>query len=216
MKPSPLVLSLTICAGTSIFPLEVKAVTLVYAEYHLGEPGSVGTSNVPLDSVGTRNIDTTINPGAVTISSPGARPGSTAFMDTSDPTNSGYYNLDNFADLQTDNFGIGVYAKAADLTPANQGTILGTGDGGLDISLQTNGWAGSIFNVAWVAEAGGVTGSFTPDSWAHLALIRGGWHHHLLHRWRGTSRHLRRGSHQRSPTRLCFSGRRHLFQWRHR
>lgn len=171
MKTS-ILLSLSLFACASIVQDQAKAATLLFEEYRLGEPGTVGASNDPLDSVGTRHIDTTINPAAVTIGGPGATAGSSAFLDTSDPADSGYYHTTNFSDLPTDNFAIGVYAKAAALIGANQGTIFGTGDGGLDISLQANGWAGSVFNVAWVGEAGGVTGSFTPDTWTHLALVR--------------------------------------------
>ena len=169
---SPILLSLSLCACAALVPTGANAATTLYAEYHLGEPGSLGASNEPLDAVGSRNIDTTINPSPVTIGGPGARAGSSAFLDTSDPADSGYYHTSNFSDLPTDNFAIGVYARAMALIGANQGTVFGTGDGGFDISLQANGWAGSIFNVAWVGEPGGVTGSFTPDTWTHLALVR--------------------------------------------
>lgn len=167
-------LALTLAVATTVLAgsTNAGAAVTLYAEYLLGEPGSLGASNVPLDSVGGRNIDTTINPGPVTVGAPGAHAGSSAFLDTSDPANSGYYHPGNFADLPTDNVAIGVYARAASLDAANHGTIFGTGEGGLDLSLQTNGWSGSIFNVAWVAEPGGVTGSFTMNQWTHLALVR--------------------------------------------
>ncbi len=148
------------------------AATTLYAHYPLGEPGTLGASNEPLDAVGSRHVTESINPGAVTVGAGGATAGSTAFLDTSDPTNSGYYHLSNFSDLPDDNFAIGVYARAASLDAANHGTVVGTGNGGFDLALKPNGWAGSVFNVAWVGEPNGVTGSFTADTWTHLALVR--------------------------------------------
>ena len=149
-----------------------NAAVTVFAGYHLGEPLSLGANNLPLDSVGGRNFTDSITPGGVTIGSPGAYAGSTAFMDTSSAANSGYYALGNFSSLATNNVAIGVFAKAAAIG-ANTGTIFGTGDGGgLDLSLAANGWAGSLFNVAWVGPADGAPGSFTSNKWVHLALIR--------------------------------------------
>jgi hypothetical protein len=145
----------------------------VYAEYRLGEAGTLGPDNTPLDSIGSRDIDQAINGAGATVGSPGAYPGSTAFMDSSNPSNTGYYSLGNFADLPTNNVAIGVYAKASSNDAGNIGSIFSTGDGGgFDLALHANGWAGSLFNVDWVGPAGGVAGSFTPDTWVHLALIR--------------------------------------------
>jgi hypothetical protein len=166
-------LSLIFLACAAAGASTASAAITLYAEYHLGEAGSLGADNIPLDSVSGRNIDSTINPAPVTVGSPGAYASSSDFMDTSDPANSGYYNLGNFSDLATDNVAIGVYAMASSLDPSNLGTIFSTGDGGgLDLSLSANGWAASLFNVAWIGEADGVTGSFTADTWVHLALIR--------------------------------------------
>ncbi len=161
------------CSAFTFFgAVTANAGITIYAEYHLGEPLSLGTDNIPLDSVGGKDFGFSINPGPVTVGSPGAYAGSTAFLDTSDPADSGYYNLGNFSDLATDNVAIGVYAKASAIA-GNIGTIFGTGDGGgLDLSLHGNGWAGSLFNVAWVGPEDGAIGSFTPDTWVHLALIR--------------------------------------------
>lgn len=149
-----------------------NAAITVYAEYLLGEPLTLGTNNLPLDSVGGRDFTDPINPGGVTVGGPGAHAGSTAYLDTSSPIDSGYYNVGNFLSLANDNVAIGVYARASAIG-GNTGTIFGTGDGGgLDLSLAGNGWAGSLFNVDWVGPDDGVTGSFTPGTWVHLALIR--------------------------------------------
>lgn len=149
-----------------------NAAITIYAEYHLGETLSLGPTNIPLDSVGGKHFTDAINGGAVSVGSPGAYAGSTAFLDTSSAADSGYYNVGSYSGLATDNVAIGVYAKASAIG-GNAGTIFSTGDGGgFDLSLAPNGWAGSLFNVAWVGPAEGAPGSFTADTWVHLALIR--------------------------------------------
>ena len=149
-----------------------NAAITIYSEYLLGEPLTLGTNNLPLDSVGGRDFTDSINPGGVTVGGSGAHAGSAAYMDTSSAANSGYYALGNFASLPSNNVGIGVYARASAIA-GSTGTIFGTGDGGgLDLGLHANGWAGSLFNVDWVGPAGGVAGSFVADTWVHLALIR--------------------------------------------
>ena len=168
-------MKLTSAAGLAIALLgtaPANAAVTVYAEYLLGEPLSLGTNNLPLDSVGGRDFTDAINPAGAIIGSPGAHAGSTAFMDTSSAVNAGYYNLGSFSSLPTDNVAIGVYARASAIG-GNTGTIFGTGaGGGLDLSLAGNGWAGSIFGVSWVGPADGVVGSFVADTWVHLALVR--------------------------------------------
>jgi hypothetical protein len=166
--------ALTSAAGLAFALLSAapaNAAVTVFAEYQLGEPLTLGTNNLPLDSIGGRDFTDSINPGGVTVGSPGAYAGSAAFMDTSSAANSGYYALNNFTSLPNNNVAIGVYARASAIA-GNTGTIFGTGDGGgMDLSLSTNGWAGSLFNVAWVGPAGGAAGSFVADRWVHLALI---------------------------------------------
>ena len=90
-----------------------NAAITVFAEYHLGEPLSLGTNNLPLDSIGGHDFTDSINPGPVTIGSPGAYAGSAAFMDTSSAANSGYYNVGNFTSLPNNNVAIGVFARAS-------------------------------------------------------------------------------------------------------
>ena len=48
------------------------------------------------------------------------------------------------------------------------------GAGGFKISLDANGWGASHHDVAWIGTDGGQVGSFTADTWTHLALIRSG------------------------------------------
>ncbi len=171
MKPK--LFTLAACFAVALLgAATANAAITIYAEYHLGEPLSLGPTNIPLDSVGGKNFTDAINGGGVFVGAPGAISGSTAFLDTSSPADSAYYNVGSYSGLATDNVAIGVFAKASAIG-GNTGTIFGTGDGGgLDLSLDANGWAGSLFNVAWVGPADGASGSFTPDTWVHLALIR--------------------------------------------
>lgn len=150
------------------------AVTLV-AEYHLGESGSIsGPNQNPQDSVGSRHFSSPINGSSASIGTTGVfAPGSTAYLDTSGGGNEGWYDP-NFADLPTDNFGFGIYARAANNSGAEQGDIftVGGSNGAFKLSLGGNGWAASAHNVAWIGQADGVSGSFSASTWVHLALIR--------------------------------------------
>lgn len=150
-------------------------------EFHLGEPGSLNGNNAPLDSAtggspaGSQDI---INPisgtTGVAIGSAGVfAPGSTAYLDTSAATNSGWYAAASTG-LPTDNFAVGVFARAASLDVANRGDVfcLAGGNGAYKLSLGANGWAASSHNLSWIGPASGVTGSFSPRTWAHLALVR--------------------------------------------
>ena len=136
--------SVACLAATLLGAATANGAITIFAEYHLGEPLSLATNNLPLDSVGGRDFTDSINPGGVTVGSPGAYGGSAAFMDTSSAANSGYYALGNFTSLPNNNVAIGVFAKASAIG-GSTGTIFGTGDGGgMDLSLSGNGWAGSL------------------------------------------------------------------------
>ncbi|MGB0993262.1 MAG: LamG-like jellyroll fold domain-containing protein [Akkermansiaceae bacterium] len=149
------------------------AVTVVH-EYHLGEAGSVNAGdNTPFDSAGSSNYTNAISGASASVATTGASaPGSTAYLDTSSATNIGWYGAD-FSGLATDNFAIGVFARASSI---NSGDIFTTGGGSplgaFKISMGTNGWAASAHGVAWIGTANGITGSYTANQWVHLALVR--------------------------------------------
>lgn len=155
----------------------VASVT-VYAEYHLGEAGSLGGSNLPLDSSGNgRNLTNEISGANATVGSASFHPnasGSTAYLDTSGAGNEGWYSAGMFNGLQNDNFALGVFARSSSLAGVNQGDIftVGGSNGSIKLSLAGNGWAASAHNVAWIGADNGVAGSFTADTWVHLALVR--------------------------------------------
>ncbi len=156
-----------------------QATVTPYAEYHLGEAGSLGTNKLPLDSSGNgKHFTSDISGATATTGTSGvSAPASTTYLDTSGAGNEGWYasNLYSTAPaLATDNFGFGIYASAPSIASANQGDVftVGGSNGAFKLSLGSNGWAASSHNVAWIGIGGGTSGSFTANTWVHLALIR--------------------------------------------
>ena len=173
------ILRLLLAAAAFGLALPASASIAVYAEYRLGEPGTLGATNLPQDTSGNgRHLVTAISGGTATTGSAGFHPQaaySTAYLDTSGSSNEGWYASGLFASLPADNFACGIFARASTLT-GTQGDIftLGGSNGSLKLSLASNGWAASAHNVAWIGGSNGVSGSFTANTWVHLAFIRSG------------------------------------------
>ncbi len=180
MNPrSALLLSSSITA--CLLATAARAAIVPYAEYHLGEAGSLGGSNKPQDATGNgRNFSDDINGGSATVSTTDLPPnatGSTACLDTSNTSiNDGWYSGNMYSTLPTENFAFGIFARASSNDGAHQSDIftLGNVGGSQKISLEGNGWSASAHNINWIAPPGGVSGSFTPNVWVHLAIIRTG------------------------------------------
>lgn len=178
MKPQAL---FSICAALALTLACSNAAIVVVAEFHLGEAGSLGANNVPLDSAsggspsGSQNISNEISGAAATVGTSGVyAPGSTAYLDTSEAGNEGWYDgSSTLGSLATDNFGFGIFVRAASLG-ATQGDVftLGGGQDSFKLSLSGNGWAASSHNRAWIGTDNGISGSFTANQWVHLALVR--------------------------------------------
>jgi hypothetical protein len=178
MKPQAL---FSICAALALTLACSNAAIVVVAEFHLGEAGSLGANNVPLDSAsggspsGSQNISNEISGAAGTVGTSGVyAPGSTAYLDTSGAGNEGWYDgSSTLGSLATDNFGFGIFVRAASLG-ATQGDVftLGGGQDSFKLSLSGNGWAASSHNRAWIGTDNGISGSFTANQWVHLALVR--------------------------------------------
>lgn len=156
------------------------AVTL-YAEYRLGETGSLGASNRPLDSSGNgKNMANEISGATTSTGTAGvSAPGSTHYLDTSGTGDQGWYSSNLYSSAPTlalDNFAFGIYARAAENTAATRGDVftVGGSNGSFKLSLGSNGWAASVHELAWIGSSNGTVGSFTANQWAHLALIRSG------------------------------------------
>ena len=164
--------------ATALFGLSfatAHSAVVLYAEYHLGEAGSLGSNNLPQDSSGNgRNLTSAISGTNASVGTSGVfAPGSTAYLDTSVGTNEGWYSSNLFTSLPTDNFAFGVYASAATLSGATGDIFtVGGSNGSFKLSLASNGWASSAHNVAWIGGDGGVSGSFAANTWVHLAMIR--------------------------------------------
>ncbi len=167
--------SLVIATSILAFSASANAAISLFAEYHLGEIGSLGPTNLPLDSSpALRNFINEISGANASVVTGGtAAAGSTAYLSTAGGGNEGWYASNLFTGLATDNFAFGVYAKASSLG-STQGDIftLGGSNGSFKLSLANNGWAASAHNVAWIGGDEGVVGSFAADAWVHLALIR--------------------------------------------
>jgi autotransporter-associated beta strand protein len=164
----------------SLLATAAQAAIYPYAEYHLGETGSLGASNKPQDATGNnRHFSEEISGGAATTGNASFHPnatGSTVYLDTSGSGNEGWYSGNMYSSLPTDNFAFGVFARASSNDGDHQGDLftLGNASGSHKLSLEGNGWSSSAHNVNWIAPPGGVPGSFQPDVWVHLALIRKG------------------------------------------
>jgi hypothetical protein len=148
-----------------------RAAITTYAEYHLGEAGSM-TGNVPVDSSGNSlTIATSSGAGTYTTGTVGVfAPGSTAYVDTSEVGNRGWYGANTlFSTLTTDNFAFGIYAQAAgNTTQIGDVFTVGGANGSFKLSLDTTGWRASSNNVTYF----GSTAPFTANTWVHLAVIR--------------------------------------------
>lgn len=157
-----------------------RAAIYPYAEYRLGESGSLGGNNKPQDDTGNgRHIADDINGWHATTGSTSFHPaatGSTAYLDTSHLENEGWYSGGLYQTLPTENFAFGIFVRAAANTEQTRADIFTLGDaaGSHKLSLEGSGWSASAHNVNWIAPPGGVPGSFQADTWVHLALIRKG------------------------------------------
>ncbi|MBN8457129.1 MAG: autotransporter-associated beta strand repeat-containing protein [Verrucomicrobia bacterium] len=172
------IVALTVSAASALSPA-AQATIATFAEYHLGETGSLGANNLPLDGSGNgRHLTSPINGGYTSVGSAAFHSlaaNSTAYLDTSLTGGEGFYSTNLFASLPTDNFAFGVFARAASMS-GTQGDVftLGGSNGAFKLSLASNGWASSAHNAAWIGSSGGISGSFTADTWVHLAMIRAG------------------------------------------
>ena len=140
------------------------ALTLV-AHYQLGEAGSLGTNNRPLDSSGNGHHFQSANGTIPTVSTSAAAPGSTRSL--TDSGVSGFYNA-AVAGTITDNFAMDIWVKttattqSADIFEGNA-----TNNGSAKFSITGGNWTGSYHNIAGY---GGVP--VVSDVWAQLSLIR--------------------------------------------
>lgn len=144
--------------------------------WHLGEAGSLGTNNRPIDSVNTDGAFNSFASGdsaTVGTTNPAA-PGSTAYLSFPDTGNfQGYYSPSPSQTIPADNYGIDLWTRVstADLGQAGARIFL-LGNTGNFLSLTFNdggnGWRASVNGVSYI----GTSTTAIGDEWAHLALVR--------------------------------------------
>ena len=155
----------------SIPVVPIDPAVSLYAEYHLGEAGSLAQpEQLPQESSGNgRHYITDINGANASVLMAGvSAPGSTAYLSTADTGWTG----EIYGDLPRNNFGMGIYVKATENSETTQGDFfyLGEAFGGFGFALEANGWSAGSHSVDFIGPEGGT--GFTADTWVHLALIR--------------------------------------------
>lgn len=149
----------------------------IFAEYHLGEPGSF-VGNLPQDSSGNgRHFTAGTGVVATSATSPSASAGlagtagtSTTFLDTAAVAGADGWTGANYAGSLGGDYAFGIFVQtSAAPTGQNRNVFsLGSDNGSLSIAAELTGWRASRINVA---NFGG-TVAYTPDAWVHLAIIR--------------------------------------------
>ncbi|NWK55580.1 PEP-CTERM sorting domain-containing protein [Verrucomicrobiaceae bacterium N1E253] len=143
------------------------AVITVQAHWQLGESGSLGTSNKPLDST-LNGYDLLSNIGSAAVDNSNPAPGSTAALDFT-AGNIGYYGT-SYDSRPTNNFGMETWARIGNLA-AGSSSVLNFG--GLNFGWRNGGgqlgFGGARTNSAWV---GNTYLPASTDEWVHLALVR--------------------------------------------
>ncbi len=192
MKSAATIASLVLAASSS------HAATILVAHYQLGESGTVTTGTAlainDSSSLGTpsglQNVGgsggTFGTVSGVTTATVGvSAPGSTAYLDTSATAVAGVYSATvpiGMTTLALDNFAFGIYARAANNNNTTTGAIgniftLGGAATSFRLQLNTGGWTAASGGTSTLSTGGtqiGSTGTFTPNTWVHLALIRDG------------------------------------------
>lgn len=170
--------------GLACLPVAVsQAAVTVYAQYNLGEAGSLaGAENLPQDSVGGHNFTNAF--GSSTVTATGGAVNNGAYVTTGQY--SGWIGTNAFSTLPTDNVGYGIWVKATNT--GDQGPVTAVGSMGIDL---IDSWAPSIYYVDFF----GSPATFTADTWTHLAMIR----------QNGTTTFYANGVAQGAPTTLAFN-----------
>jgi GH35 family endo-1,4-beta-xylanase len=169
-------LKLSLCL-LPLWPALLSATITSRITYSLGEAGSLGTRNLPLDAGGNSRHFTTATGGTNSLVRTAGvwAPGSTAYLSTTATTAEGWSAPDLLNGLATDNFAFGVFVRAPAVENGGRDIMtLGSSNGALKLSLGAGGWCASAHNVSWIGPAEGVAGSFASSKWVHLGVIRRG------------------------------------------
>lgn len=161
--------SLALAAALVAAPARA-AVTDLYV-YHLGEAGSLGTNNRPIDSVSGNNFTNNFSTGTSVDTADPAPGDSTA--DLVVPSGKGFYGVSTA--FPTDNFGIELWVKTADLAQSKDIFVTNSYNSqSLKFTQLGTALAASYQGVSWIGPTNGVSGAVTANEWIHLAIVRDG------------------------------------------
>lgn len=169
----------SILAASLLAMASSQAAVTLYAEYHLGETGSLGANNIPQDSSpNAKHLTGHVGGGSTAVATTGvSAPGSTHYLNTAVTSNAneGFFGgpttYTAAPALPTNNFAFGIYVRVASNSAATQGEIFTLGNlvnNTYKISLGSSGWVASSQNIGFIGNAATVSN----NTWAHLAVIR--------------------------------------------
>lgn len=160
------VVSFLIIAAVGVVVSAAQADTL--ALYYMGETGSLGNSNLPLDSVGGHSF---LNPVGVpnVIDVTGGAPGSTKALSFSGEQ--GFYYVDA-GFIPTDNYRVEVWAKTEKLTGQANFFYSSPADSGLVIGVLNGNWVAGHAMVDWIGADSGIGQPITSGKWTRLDVER--------------------------------------------
>ena len=162
-------------------PVAPATVTTVI-RYPLGESGSLGANNMPLDSIGGYNLLAQINGAGTFVVTNGLGAGDSTAALRFNGINQGFYG--NGGDMNvvigTDNFGVELWVRTPDITQEGYDFIFSlTGDTtpptGPAIHLANGRWSASIPGYQWIGGNPFVAGGGVPavaNVWTRLAVVR--------------------------------------------
>ena len=150
--------------------------------YRLGEAGTLGANNMPLDAVGGYNLLAQINGAGTFVVTNGLGAGDSTAALRFNGINQGFYG--NGGDMNTiigtDNFGVELWVRTPNITQEGYDFIFSlTGDTGAAtgpaIHLANGRWSASIPGYQWIGgnpfvAGGGVAA--VANVWTRLAVVR--------------------------------------------
>jgi autotransporter-associated beta strand protein len=144
----------------------------VYAQYHLGEAGSLsGGGNIPLDVTGSHSFLNANGPVGGNVSTDHAPvAGSTASL----ALTGGFYSTDNPATLPADNFSVDVWAKTSTVDQNTAFVYASNGGevGSLILANFNGNWGATYNGLDWIGAAAGEGQPIIADTWQHLQVVR--------------------------------------------
>ncbi len=150
--------------------------------YRLGEAGSLGADNMPLDGTGGYNLLAQINGAGTFVVTNGLGAGDSTAALRFNGINQGFYG--NGGDMNTiigtDNFGVELWVRTPNITQENYDFIFSlTGDSGAAtgpaIHLANGRWSASIPGYQWIGGSPFDPGGGVPavaNVWTRLAVVR--------------------------------------------